>query len=554
MNLFRIGLVLTTLAFSSSWAQSPNTDDSIPFSKAQNQNAARVFVSDQVQVLTDVFELAKRLEEKKESIVLGLGRARIEDLKNALAMPEGNFVSNNRKEARLEKLDYDAYKGLDWTSEQSLSDIGYDIYNKRSIKGERIAEFEVIVPGLGRAEPTNDNGIVYPRIVHERSGICFFIVPKALDLNSKEVKVHRARVQSLSDKGEGRPQVYLATEDRDVQFPEEGHPLRYQFIPKPVGMKEKFNSWWKAVYSVPDKSAAAIAGMSLLYQVGTSEGVSAKQYFFNGAPTWEHIPTYLTIGYATVFGLYASFYNNVCMPADPMNKMSRLKKMALRTFISTATFTYSLQILSHGLHSISLYTYGGWLQNVALIANIAAANAIKDEWKKMSDLDDINGTSRGTTKLFGVDVKRSQYNRTLIGQIPGTLRYLDVVGLSIMAYGHHIPIGSYLFYSSFIWSQYLLVRLAENKGYPEAVQLRNNWNHLIDTPARLFRYSLDSYRDLVLSPTQFFQQGIQGFSDMRDAFSSFCNRLMGGEGAPKKQLMKAPFEVSADGQWMTITP
>ncbi|MCM0604773.1 MAG: hypothetical protein KA715_01650 [Xanthomonadaceae bacterium] len=473
--------LLATLVFIS-LAQAQDTGvqhfEDQPLSPKQTQFAAEYFSKKQAELLKDVLDLEEALHEKNKLTVLALGDARIKEIQEALNMPEGNFFERNKKDARLTKLKYSEFKNLDFNSIEDKCKIGEKLFYNRTLKGERLEEFEVIIPELGKAKPTTIDGKIVFKITHSKSKIVFLILENEVEFDSDHLKQYISRL-GLRD----NPVVLLSEHYASIEEGSEPSELKYKYYPVPKSSAQKIKTWWRANYVAPDKGALITTVMSVFFQVSTTEGISAANYFLGNSQVWDHTTTFLTAGFGTVFGLWGSFYNNITAPKDPLNPKSRRNALVRRILISSASFAYTLQILNHGVHSLSLATSGGWLNNLRMISNTVVNNSVKDRWKMVNDIRDEMGVSRGQVNIAGVDVKRTQLERNVIDQAPRTLKMIDLMNLDVM----EIPIGSMLFYSSYFWTQGLIVKYAEKVNFKHKDVLRERWEKFKDENIRFLK-------------------------------------------------------------------
>ena len=536
-------------------------DDEMPFSNAQNDRAAEVFSSRQEQVLNEVFILAEKLEEKKQAMIMELGVKRIQELRAAAYLPESNRFDRSRKQTKLLKLGATEFANLEWDSDNGRIAIGEAIYNQRAIRGERIEDLRIEIPGQGKAEPKSIDKVVFPRVVHEPSGVAFLLLPNEITFDSKHLQQYIARIRYLSNYGKGRPVVLLSYNHSSMDKVVPGSKLRYKFYDTPKTWKEKVQTWFRATYVAPNSGSAMLTTMSVLMQVATTEGISAAKYALGSTPTWDHSTTFLTAGFGTVFGLWGSFYYNLTAAKDPLNPASRRAALVKRIIISSASFAYTLQIMNHGIESVSLMTVGGWLTNLALCGNIIANNAIKDQYKLYSDIREGMGLNRGTVEVLGVQIKKNQMERTVVDQVSRTMKMLDLMKFSIL----EVPVGSFLFYSSYIWSQYLVLKYAEKVNYEFKDTLRNRWKAFVEIPAKpaeaVNRFTSEiGYHLLVYSPKELVQTALSLIKNSTINLLNRCNQFLKTKTVSHSDSSKIdesatisdlPFMQSEDGEWLT---
>jgi hypothetical protein len=496
-----------------------------------------------------VFTLSSALEEKKQSLLLSLGEKRIEDIRIAQGMPEGNQLQRARKNMKLSQLSASDFEHFNPSSTEDLIKIGAVVYEQRAIKGERIDELGVTIPGLGKAEPTSIDRIVFPRIVHEKSGVAFLMLENEISFDSKHLQQYIARVRYESNQGRGRPVVLLSYNHSDMETGEHGT-LKYQFYDKPKTWKEKAKTWFQAKYVAPDRGAAVITAMSVLFQVGITEGITAVQYSLGNIHEWSHTASALSAVYGTVFGLWSSFYYNMTKPSDPLNRTSRTISVMKRMMLSSATFAWNLQILNHGLHSVSFYTVGGLSKNLAIASNTITNNAIKDEHIVFNDIREGMGLNRGTTKVLGVNIKKTQLERQLVYQLSFVLKIGDLVGLSVAG----IPVGSALFYSSYLWSQYLVMKYAEKVNYERKAEVIQKWKKITSLPGRIITaperlVSNIGYALTVMSPKDMLRTAMYS---VKISTLKACSRIASSFKSKPEDESNLPFTQTQDGEWLEL--
>ncbi|NDG83551.1 MAG: hypothetical protein EBX52_00760 [Proteobacteria bacterium] len=526
-------------------------DLSMPYSDEQGLESAKRLAENQQAVLDDVFTLAAALEEKKQQILNSLAKKRIEDIRAALALPEGNQLLRARKGLKLSQLSAADFEGLNPEVPADLLKIGEMVYEQRSIKGERIDELGVILEGVGKAEPTSIDKIVFSRIVHEKTGIAFLMLQNEISFDSKHLQQYIARVRYESNYGRGRPVVLLSYNHSDIETGEPGK-LKYQFYDRPKNWKEKAKTWFQAKYVAPDRGAAVLTAMSVAFQVGTTEAITGAQYALGNIHEWSHTASALSAIYGTVFGLWGSFYYNMTKPSDPHSRMSRNVSLMKRMMLSSATFAWNLQILNHGLHSVSFYTVGGLTKNLAIASNTITNNAIKDEHIIFNDIREKMGLNRGTVKVLGVNIKKTQLERQLVYQLSFILKIGDLVGLSVAG----VPVGSALFYSSYIWSQYLVMKYAQIVNYDAKELLVEKWKKLVSLPGKIVTapgrmVTNLGYSMMVMSPKQMLASALMG---AKEKIVNGCNKLVSAfKKAPEVVAEEElPFTPTADGEWLEL--
>ena len=539
-------------AFQAEYPKSGNTelynpDLSMPYSEEKGLEAAKTLASDQQAVLDEVFLLAGRLDERKLELLRSLGAKRVEDIRAALSLPEGNQLQKARKNFRLQQLNAGSFSRMDFDTEDGLREIGEKVYELRAVRGEKIEELAISIAGIGKAEPTSIDQIVFSRIVHEKTGIAFLLLDNEISFDSKHLKQYIARVRYESNHGRGRPVVLLSYNHSPVEEGVEA-PLQYKFYDRPHGWKERAKLWFDAKYVAPTRGQAIVTAMSVLFQVGTTEGITAVQYALGNIHEWSHTASALSAVYGTVFGLWGSFYYNMTKASDPHNRTSRTVALAKRMMLSSATFAWNLQILNHGLHSVSFYTVGGLSTNLAIASNTLTNNAIKDEHIIFNDIREGMGLSRGTIEVLGTKIKKTQIERQLVYQLSFVLKIGDLVGLS--AFG--VPVGSALFYSSYVWSQYLVMKYAEAVNYEKKAELVAKWKRLTSLPGRILSFpgrvtSELGYALMIQSPKQLL---LNGFYSAVDSAKSACKNVLKAFQKEEYTPTEAPFIPSENGEWL----
>jgi hypothetical protein len=529
------------------------SDLKVPFSAEEGLASAKALANDQQAVLDDVFFLASKLDEKRESILHELGLKRIEALNLANAMPEANQLQRARKQLKLQQLTVGEFTSMDFNSPSDQIKIGKMVYDQYAIKGEKIDELSVVIPGVGRAEPTSIDRIVLSRIVHEKTGIAFLLLDNEISFDSKHLQQYIARVRYESNYGRGRPVVLLSYNHSPIEDAGQTS-IKYKFYDTPKTWREKTKLWFQAKYVAPDRGAAIVAAMSVLFQVGTTEGITAVQYALGNIHEWSHTASALSAVYGTVFGLWGSFYYNITKPTNPHDRMSRNISVAKRMIMSSATFAWNLQILNHGLHSVSFYTVGGLSKNLAIASNTITNNAIKDEHILFTDIREKMGLSRGTVEILGTKIKKTQIERQAVYQLSFVLKIGDLVGLSVLG----VPVGSALFYSSYVWSQYLVMKYAQSVNYRHTDEIVKKWKQLISFPARIVSapdrlVSELGYALMVQTPKQLIQTA---WAMAKDTVISTCSKLASsfksGATGSENSPAQLPFTPSADGEWIEL--
>ena len=523
---------------------------SMPYSDEQGLESAKKLAENQQAVLDHVFTLASALEEKKQQILIQLAKKRVDDIRSAMALPEGNQLQRARKGLKLSQLSAGDFEGLNPEVESDLLKIGAMVYEQRAIKGERIDELGVSIAGVGKAEPTSIDRIVFTRIVHDKTGIAFLMLQNEISFDSKHLQQYIARVRYESNYGRGRPVVLLSYNHSDIETGETGK-LRYQFYDRPKTWKEKAKTWFQAKYVAPDRGAAVLTAMSVAFQVGTTEAITGAQYALGNIHEWSHTASALSAIYGTVFGLWGSFYYNMTKPSDPHSRLSRNVSLMKRMMLSSATFAWNLQILNHGLHSVSFYTVGGLTKNLAIASNTITNNAIKDEHIIFNDIREKMGLNRGMVKVLGVNIKKTQLERQLVYQLSFILKIGDLVGLSVAG----VPVGSALFYSSYIWSQYLVMKYAQIVNYDAKELLVKKWVALINLPGRILtapgQWALElGYTMKSMTPKQILQAALLG---TKEKLTRLCSRLACAFKSKSEEVAEElPFTPTADGEWLEL--
>ena len=516
-----------------------------------SQKAAATLTEDQQAVLDDVFKLAEALGGHKEQMVISLGRERIEEIRATQALPETNQFLKARKAHKLQQLNAAEFLKLDFSSETDLRVIGEWVYEGLAVKGQRTHELEVSIPGLGRAQPTSIDGIVFPRIVHEKSGIAFLLLDQEVSFDSKHLKQLIARIRYESNYGRGRPVVLLSYNYSPVEGGQSTGSWRYKFYDTPKTWKERAKTWWQAKYVAPNRGAVVLTAMSVAFQVGTTEGITAIQYALGNIQEWSHSASILTGIYGTVFGLWGSFYYNITKPNDPHSRLSRNISLARRILLSSATFAWNLQILNHGLHSVSFYTVGGLTTNLALASNTIVNNSIKDQYLHVTEMRENMGLSRGNLKILGTNVKRTQLERDAINQVSRMMKMADLMGISLAG----VPIGSALFYSSYVWSQYLVMKYAQHINYPMQQALVDKWKRLVSLPVRITSIPEKAVSEVGFALMQYSPKELLRYAWIasKTAVHAVCEKLMRAlRPGEKDEPEPPPFEVSKDGEWMEL--
>ncbi len=525
-------------------------DLSIPFDDEANLKAAKDLKANQSAIVDDVINLAAMASEHKDRVLLILGKNRLEEIQTTLELPESNPFLRARKRAKLEQLNAEQFQNYDVSSPADLMKIGEAVYQARAIKGERIEELTLAVPGLGRAEPTSVGGVVFFKVVHEKTGIAFLLLNHELSYDSKHMTQLIARIRYESNFGRGRPVVLLSYNHSPV---EENPIIRYKFYDTPKTWKERAKTWFQAKYVAPTRGAAVLTAMSVAFQVGTAEGITAIQYALGNVHEWNHNAAVLSAIYGTVFGLWGSFYYNITKPHDIHSRTSRNISLAKRILLSSATFAWNLQIMNHGLHSVSFYTAGGLATNLALASNTITNNAIKDEYLMLGQIREQMGLSRGTTTILGAKVKRTQLERDAVNQVSRLMKMADLMGVSVAG----VPIGSALFYSSYIWSQWLVMKYAQHVNYVKQQELIDKWKRLVTIPDRIITIpdkvvSEIGFAMMQATPKQILQTAWWG---VRNWVEESCLQLMSHfKPNQEQETLPPPFEISKDGEWLEIRP
>jgi len=543
-----------------------NPDDVIPFSEEQNDHAARIYVQNQKRVLNEVLSLAAQLDEKRISILFELGQARVRELREVNDLPETNILERKKKAVRLEKLGNDVLKAYDWSTKEGVEQVGQYVYDQRSLLGLQLETLKVSNE-IGEAEPTSDNQIIYPRVLHHESGIVFFLVPSELDFDNETFQRHMARVRTLSNRGQGRPEVILSARHTSVDGSE--NTIRYRFFDTPKTWKEKAQLWWNANYVAPDKGAIALTATSVAIQVARSELGSYANYVL-GHGAWDHTAAELSVAFGSVFGLWSSFYSNMTNPRDPLSNRSRAAARMRRIVISSVSFAYTYQIMAHGIDTLSLETFGGWLTNLSLWGNAYVGGAIADQFRQYILAREEMGLSRGKVKLLGQQVKKNQLERSLIAEVPRSIKMLDLMGIGTIAFSVAVPhlyagqvkmpIGSLIFYSSYIWTQYLVLRYAEKMNYKYAPDLRRRWENFTGIPtkatqfitnvvARNGRYIQNSIQFMVNQPKEYLKDVWNSVRSMGLDTVAAC-RFSLHKKAVLDKTFDPPFKISEDGDWL----
>lgn len=459
----------------------------------QYKAGATVFITQQERVVNEVFALEEALYKKVDSLLIGLGEQRIRDYQAALNLPERTAMQRLLKRQVLAEFkDVDPAR-IQAADEADLTELGSKVFERRVRKSERLEDFEVVIEGVGRAEPKNIDGNICVKVVHYETGAAFLIGDQNLNTESAHFKQYVARANLLANRGQGRPLVLLIRQMMSVEGAPEAGSVRYQYFPKPVSRSERAKAWWRANYVAPDRGAAMLTAMSVLFQVGFAEGVEGLRTLMDASHVWSHNSAMLNVAFGSIFGLWSSFYSNITAAKDPNDPTSRWKATTLRMLISSATFAYTLHVMNFGVASLTLSTNAGWLNHGRLWLNNIVNNAVKDQFKKINDQREDMGLSRGTVKVLSVEMKRNQFERQIMYQPPNFLKLLDLTKLEAAG----VPVGSLVFYSSYVWMQYLNFRYAMKMNYSKKDLIAAQWNRLVRTPVRLVQNAASSVNAIV---------------------------------------------------------
>jgi len=370
-------------------------DEDLPVTDAQARVFGNAMQENQERVYKDVIQLEILLKERVEKVIPELGHKRIAEIKDALALPQGS----GEQRYRLGKLNAKGLMKLpNWDSEEGARQIGELLFLDRVNKGGNwIDDFRVVVPGVGFAEPKLVGGKLSPRMVDEFTGASHFFLENELEINSPDWKRYTARVRAWANRGKGRPQVFWVMHEPTIDASgSQVQNIRVKFFDRPKGPLNRLTNWWRAVYVKPDKQAFVQAGIKTVLEVGAAEMLTyllAKGHI-------DHTFTALTIGYATVLGVFGSTFRNALSPVDPTNFWERTYKMSLRLLITSYSFGMWNKVLRNGAESVSWFSPTGRAMNLEIMKNSIASNVLRDGFNSLNDIREATGHARYTVDVL----------------------------------------------------------------------------------------------------------------------------------------------------------
>ncbi len=520
-------------------------DEDLPVSDAQARAFGDAMLSDQERVYRDVVRLETLLKEKVDQAIPELGRARIREIQGALALPEGAA-----KAYRLKKLNAQSFMKLEgWDSDAGAIRIGEALFLDRvSAGGNMVDDLRVVVPGVGFAEPKLVGGKLYPRIVDEATGSSHFLLESELEIESAEWRRYVARVRAWSNRGRGRPQVFWVMHNPVVEeiapagAAGADYKVRVKLFDRPKGAWNRLTNWWKAVYARPDKQAFVQAGIKVVLEVGAAEALTyllAKGHL-------NHTFTGLTVGYATVLGIFGSTFRNAFSPVDPTNFWERNYKMFMRLLVTSYSFGMWNKVLSGGAESVSWFTPTGRSMNLEIIQNSIASNVLRDGFNSLNDVREATGHARYSVDVLGVKLKGTQLERTLWYQIPNTLKNADLLTLNTEM--NALP--HMLFYTAIVATPIAVWKHAQAIRYEHADALPAG------SVARFIREAADHVKALAADPTG--HAPVIGsliastISNYGRSLVQSCTNLLSRKNAEELKEKSPPFEATPDGDWVEI--
>ena len=514
-------------------------DEDLPVSDSKSRQFGNTMLQNQELVYKDVVQLETLLKARVEKVIPDLGKARVQEIKAVLELPE----KSGERIWKMKKLNAKAFMAIpDWDSESGIQTIGEALFLDRVNKGGNwIDDFRVVVPGVGFAEPKLVGGKLYPRMVDERTGSSHFFLESEMEVETREWQRYVARVRAWANRGRGRPQVFWVLHDPTVDESQAASGrIRVKFFDRPSGAKNRLTNWWKAVYVRPDRQAFVQAGIKTILELGSAELLT---YLISRGHV-DHTFTELTLGYALVLGIYGSTFRNALAPVDPTNFWERTYKMSLRLLLTSYSFGAWNKILRNGASSVSWFTVTGRSMNYEILQNSLASNLLKDGYNSLSDIREATGNARYTVDVAGVKLKGTQLERTLWYQIPNNLKNADLLTLNTPS--NALP--HFLFYSAIIatpiavWKHAQAIKYEQSDSLPAArvLQFFNDASFAASTLAYNPRLYAPLFAKLIGSYVK------------EKALS--CAQLLTRKAPNEEELhtMEPPFEATENGEWVDI--
>ncbi len=409
------------------------------------------------QIFSEVLDLETKYLSVIPDIQISIGQSRITELDGLLKRSQNatNPIEKFSSLTLARSLMLDKYQELKksgWQGTELAAKLGEIIFRARAVRGIKIHEISLShwtneLSHFGDVEPNNltdpatGEKVVILRIRH-KSGIIFFSLPYPSLTLGGHFKQLAART-NLEAGGHGKHAVFY------VKGPEIGeHTKSYELILKERGSSNFENlrkNYWNAKYVPPTKSAALLTltlDMPLQVALFALTQLSARELGIINEINTNALG--LTAGWATVFGLWGQFYNNITSPADPANPKDRLYANLKRMAIGSLSFNIALDYLSsiptlnggmakpHLLWVQSDFAQESTLNRVLLrwlerLVNTFINTYSKSGFKVASDVAESTGISRGDVNYLGSSVNKSQLARIGTALPPNLMKALDIL-------------------------------------------------------------------------------------------------------------------------------
>ena len=532
----------------------PSIDDNLNYTPDQMAQAAEVYATESDAVVRRMFDLATKLDDQKKPTYIKLGERRIADFQAALALPETDERAAKYKKSLLRFLRYDDYKDLDLTSDDTKTKIGKKIFKKRLEDLDHTEDFELKIEGEGVARPLQVKDWVITRVIEEKSGVMFFVLPDGFPTEARAFRRLVAQMRVQGADGKGAPVVVVETKLNEAEG-DASHPVHYKAYEPPKTLGQKIRTWWTSVYATPTKDDLVMSGISTGFAFGTNEGIRSLNYFIGATHAASQTNILATAASTLLLGIWGETYKNIV--GDSVHTLPSVLKRS----IANAMVYYTIQIMNHGgsLHTLSLTHLGGWMEHLAIWGTAIASTA--DQWKQFVEIRKGNLLSDGKIEVLGAKIKQNKLEKLVIKLIPKTIKKVIFSEVANPLADTKLTFGAMVYYSSYVWSQYLVMKWAEINQYMGADQLRAKWEKLISTPKQAMVAvgdAVDSMVDMttfaVINPNAFVKYAGQ---EVLNAFEklpgmSHCEWIMSG-GARRDESKETPFTPTNNG-WMEMNP